>query len=106
MLRESQEILNNAEEDVKDALLGLPGLLSECDKTEAQADELAAELAAREVAHSQESYSQPSAMSALVLPDSGYDVQSTLISTRAMRRIESREQHKRISRRTMIGRQS
>lgn len=74
MLKESKEVLKNAEEDAKEQLLVLPGLLEECDKTEAKADELAVELAARSPpatpheSHSQSLIISPSVLSAMSTP--------------------------------------
>ena len=47
MLKGSKAVLKTAEEDAKEQLLVLPGPLKECDKTEAEVNELAAELAVR-----------------------------------------------------------
>lgn len=43
MLMESQQVLKKTELDAQDALLYLPGLLEECDKTKAEAEERADE---------------------------------------------------------------
>ncbi|KAJ8118064.1 hypothetical protein OPT61_g877 [Boeremia exigua] len=47
MLRESKKILENAEADAKDQLLALPAMQRECDKAEAEANELRDKLAVR-----------------------------------------------------------
>jgi hypothetical protein len=70
MLEAAQEVLKNAELDAQDALLYLPKQLSECDKTEAEADRLAAEIAARDdaAANTQESYSQQPILTSASVP--------------------------------------
>jgi hypothetical protein len=48
MLKSAQEVLKNAELDAQDALLHWSNQRNECDKTEAEADKLADEIAARD----------------------------------------------------------
>jgi hypothetical protein len=48
MLEEAQAVLKNAELDAQDALLHSSDLLSECDKTEAEAGKLADETTAQD----------------------------------------------------------
>jgi hypothetical protein len=71
MLEAAQEVLKNAELDAQDALLYLPDQLRECEKTEAEADRLADEIAARDdaaAANTQESYSQQPILTSASVP--------------------------------------
>jgi hypothetical protein len=71
MLKAAQEVLKNAELDAQDALLYLPDHLRECEKTEAEADRLAAEIAARDdtaAANTQVSYSQQPILTSTSVP--------------------------------------
>jgi hypothetical protein len=71
MLEAAQEVLKNAELDAQDALVYLSEQLNECGKTEAEADRLAAEIAARDDAaadNTQESYSQHQILTTASVP--------------------------------------